>query len=439
MKGTGLPRMNVQADIQRNVSPPVFSDEIGKNRWADRLKGMSTTSVWTEFTPLAVKHGAVNLGQGFPDFEGSQVVLKAAQEAIKGNLNQYSRAQGHLRLVSALAKHYGPLIKRELDPMTNFIVTMGATEGLFSTINAVINPGDEVILIEPFYDSYPCDVVIAGGVPKYIPLKPSKSGSGDWKLDLQELEEMITPKSRLLVINTPQNIPGKVWSERELEDISNVIKKHPRMLVLSDEVYETMVYDENKHVRMASIPGMFDRTITLGSAGKSFSVTGWKTGWAYGPKDLIDAIYIMHQNTTFCSNTPCQDAVATGFEEILNQRDHYFEELKSNLQKKRDRLCSVLSDVGLAPVVPQGSYFVLADISKVKPDIYINKEDTASPDFQFCRWLTKEIGVAAIPPTAFYSVQHSHVAQNFVRFCFIKKDETLEEAARRLQKLKNYL
>jgi len=280
---------------------------------------------------------------------------------------------------------------------------------------------------------------MAGGIPKYVPLRPIHGGksSGDWVLDVQELERNITSKTKMLVLNTPQNIPGKVWSRKELESIADVVKRHPNILVLSDEVYEGMTYDDKKHTKIASLPGMFERTITLGSAGKSFSVTGWKTGWAIGPKDLVEAIWSVHQNVSFCSTTPLQEAIAIGFEKIISKESDYLEVLRKDLQRKRNQLCSVLQSVGLEPVVPEGSYFVLANISGINPSIYMDSKDSATKDFQFCRWLPQNIGVTAIPPTAFYTKKNSQLAENFVRFCFIKKDETLQEAEKRLQKLKS--
>jgi len=239
----------------------------------------------------------------------------------------------------------------------------------------------------------------------------------------------------MIILNTPQNIPGKVYSESELRDISSIAIKHD-LLVLADEVYEPMVYDSNKHVRIATLPGMFERTITLGSAGKSFSVTGWKTGWVIAHRNLAESIWLTHTNTTFCSIAPLQEAIGIGFEKAMTEENTYFQSMKSDLQRKRDKLCKILESVNLQPIVPQGSYFILADTSLIPLSLFYSASDSSSRDYQFCRWLTKEIGVACIPPTAFYSQSNSKMAEHLARFCFIKKDETLEEAGRRLSKLK---
>jgi aspartate/methionine/tyrosine aminotransferase len=412
---------------------------FNKKFWANRIKNFGDT-VWTEFTPLANEYKAVNLGQGFPDFGGTHFVLSEAINAIKKDINQYTRSQGHLRLVKALSSYYSNIFERSIDPLSEIVITMGATEGLFASILSFINPGEEVILIEPFYDSYPIDIIIAGGIPKYIPLKPRyefPNSSNDWILDLQELEKNITSQTKMIILNTPQNVPGKVYSKQELEGIANIAKKYD-LIILSDEVYETMVYDNNKHIRIATLPDMFERTITLGSAGKTFSVTGWKTGWVIAPKHLSEAIWITHMNNTFCSTTPLQEAVAIGFEKVISEEKNYFEQMKDFFQKKRDKMCEILKNVNLKPIIPQGSYFVLANTNSIDSKIYFNPQDTSRRDYQFCRWLIKEIGVAAIPPTAFYSHKNAYISENFARFCFCKKDETLEEASKRLQKLKKY-
>jgi aspartate/methionine/tyrosine aminotransferase len=396
---------------------------------ADRVASFGTT-VFAEFTALALEKNAVNLGQGFPDFPSPDFILAAAQDAMQRGLNQYSRSAGHPRLVQAISQIYSPLFGRALDPLSEIVVTVGATEAIFATIQALVNPGDEVILIEPFYDSYPASVIMAGGTPVYVPLRypAGATSAGDWYLDMDELAGAFTERTRLLVINTPHNPVGKVFSRQELSAIAQLVQDRD-VLLLSDEVYEWMVYGDAQHTRIATLPGMWDRTITLGSAGKTFSVTGWKIGWAIGPRPLAHAILMAHQWIPFTVATPLQEAIAIGFEQAPALG--YFDELKQMYQAKRDRLLAALRDVGLPPITPDGSYFVLFDTT------HLPTPAASAPgeprDVSLCRWLTGEVGVAAIPPSAFYSPGHKPLAANLARFCFCKTDEVLDLAAQRLR------
>eukprot|EP01112_Ceratiomyxa_fruticulosa_P021078 TRINITY_DN7335_c0_g1_i1.p1 TRINITY_DN7335_c0_g1~~TRINITY_DN7335_c0_g1_i1.p1 ORF type:complete len:485 (-),score=96.92 TRINITY_DN7335_c0_g1_i1:157-1449(-) len=405
-------------------------------------------TVWHEFSPLAVKHNAINLGQGFPDWDGPDFVLKAAHEAVDSNLNQYTRSGGHPRLVNAISKLYSPLFGRTINPMEEVVTTVGASQGIFASVLSFISPGDEVILIEPFFDIYMGSVVMSGAVPKYIALRPKNpivpgepQSSTEWVLDLDELKSLITHKTRLLIINTPHNPTGKVFTQKELEDIAEIVRPYPHLVVLSDEVYEWMTYDDAVHFRFATIPGMWERTLTLGSAGKMFSVTGWKIGWGIGPKPLVEAVMKAHQYIPFSISTPMQEAVAVALE-LAPQKD-YFSYLKKMYQEKRDFLLRTLLDAGLTPVVPQGAYFIFADTRAIelKGDDGKNKTITGMNmhrrDWNVCRWLTTEIGVAAIPPSPFYSEEHSNLPENFARFCFCKTDPVLKEAKVRLEKIKS--
>lgn len=399
---------------------------------ATRVRGFGTT-VFTEFTALALQHNAVNLGQGFPNFSAPDFVKEAAQTAIANDLNQYARAAGHPRLVRALAAVYGPLFGRELDPLTEIVVTVGATEGIFATMQALVEPGDEVILIEPFYDSYPAAVIMAGGTPVYVPLRPKadSNSAADWVLDLDELRAAISPRTRLLVINTPQNPVGKVYTRQELTELATLVQEHD-LLVLSDEVYEWMTYPDAdhavEHVRLATLPGMWERTITLGSAGKTFSVTGWKIGWAIASRPLAAALFAAHQWIPFAVATPLQEAVAVAMEQV--EERGYFQWLSSMYKDKRDKLATVLAEVGLRPIIPQGSYFIIVHTDHLDVPL----EPGYRRDYSVCRWFAREVGVAAIPPSPFYSAEHADLTDNFARFCFCKTDETLEEAAVRLRR-----
>lgn len=405
-------------------------------RGAQRVLGFGTT-VFAEYTALAIEHNAVNLGQGFPNFPAPDFVKAAAQEAIGADLNQYARSAGQIRLVGALAQIYGPLFGRELNPMTEIVITTGATEGIFATVQALVNPGDEVVLIEPFYDSYAPSVIMAGGTPVYVPLRPLPNAqtAADWQLDMGELEAAFTERTRLLIINTPQNPLGKVFRRSELQQIADLVQKHD-ILVLSDEVYEWMTYSDGErtnherieHTRIATLPGMWERTITLGSAGKTYSVTGWKIGWAIASERLTHAILMAHQWIPFTVATPLQEAVATALE-VSPEKD-YFNWLSTMYQGKRDFLLDVLRSVGLPTLTPDGSYFILVDTSHLD----VPTEPGSRRDQSLCRWFTREVGVAAIPPSPFYSPEHQYLTDNLARFCFCKTDEMLEEAAARLTK-----
>ena len=394
---------------------------------AVRVQSFGTT-VFAEYSALSLEYDAINLGQGFPDFPAPDFVIEAARTALASGYNQYARSAGHPRLVNALAAVYSPVFDRELDPLTQIVVTTGATEGIFATMQGLVDPGDEVILIEPFYDSYPASVIMAGGTPVYIPLRPAPgaTSAADWRIDIEELRAAINPKTKLLVINTPLNPVGKMYSREELVTLAQIAQEHD-LLVLSDEVYEWMTYDGTPHVRMATLPGMWERTITLGSAGKTFSVTGWKIGWAIAPEPLAHAVLMAHQWIPFAVTTPLQEAVGAAFEQV--EERNYLHELRVMYQAKRDILLSALNDVGFPPVTPHGSYFILVDTTDL--DTPLPTDDLR--DVQICRWLTKEIGVTAIPPSAFYSPEHSHLATNIARFCFCKTDAILEAAATRLR------
>ncbi len=423
-------------------SAPAFSDIVPAAPTfapARRVQGFGET-VFAEFTALALETGAINLGQGFPNFAAPDFIKQAAQEAIAADLNQYTRSGGHPRLVEALSQVYSPLYGRALDPMTEIVTTVGATEGIYATIQGLVDPGDEVIMLEPFYDSYPAATVMAGGIPVYVPMEQPESHteeaplSSSWKLNMDRLRDAFTARTRLLIVNSPYNPVGKVFSRAELQDIATIVQEHSRqhqpVYVLSDEAYEWMTYDSVQQERIATLPGMWEHTISLGSAGKTFSVTGWKIGWAIAPPEIIEAILKAHQWIPFTISTPCQEAVAVAWEET--QKGEYLPWLRRMYQAKRDLLLNALKAAGLTPHEPQGSYFILAETRHLPIPIR-----TGEPrDVTACRWLTAEFGVVAIPPSAFYSPEHQYLVANLARFTFCKTDETLLEAGRRLQRLR---
>jgi N-succinyldiaminopimelate aminotransferase len=375
-----------------------------------KLDGFGTT-IFSEMTRLAIEHGAVNLAQGFPDFDGPEFAKEAAIAAIRAGHGQYARVTGIPDLHRKLSEKYRRDWGLDYAADTEITVTSGATEAIFDAINGVCDAGDEVILFEPFYDSYRASVAMAGAVPVFVTLR-----APDWKFDLRELEAAFSPKTRALVLNTPHNPTGKVFSAEELSAIAKLCRAHD-VLCITDEVYEHLVY-EGKHVPMASIPGMRERTITISSFGKTFSLTGWKIGWAAAPPTLTAAVRAAHQFVTFATATPLQYAAAAA----LDAPKSYYGELLASYRNKRDYLSSELTAIGFDVHPAHGTYFCCAGFSK-----FHDGDDAA-----FCKWLTAEIGVAALPPTSFYG--KSDEGKRYARFAFCKKDETLREAVARLKR-----
>ncbi len=378
---------------------------------AQRLKGFGT-SVFTEMSRLAVEHRAINLGQGFPDFPGPDLVKEAAARAIHADMNQYAPSHGTPRLRNAIAATFAHTYGREIDPDTEITVTTGATEAMQAAMLAFVDPGEEVIFFEPFYDAYPAQAVFAGGIPRAVRLQPP-----DWSFDPDELRWAVTSKTRAIVINTPHNPTGKMFGREELELIAQIAIEHD-LLVITDEVYDRITYDGAVHLPIALLPGMWERTVTLNSTGKTFSMTGWKIGYAIASAELSRAIRGTHQFITFATATPFQEAMAVALEDAESQG--YYRDLAMKYTGLRNQLRDALESSGL-PVLPiSGSYYLMADISGLG----------FADDVSFCRYLTSEIGVAAIPPSAFYF--EPSTAPLLARFCFAKRPETLAAAAERL-------
>ena len=380
--------------------------------------------------------------------------------------NQYARSYAHLPLAQVLAEHYSSTLSTTIDPMTMVATGVGATQVIFCALQGLVNPGDEVILFEPAFDIYASQVQMAGGIPVYVPLRQQENHNNGsyghsnqtFQLNLQELESAITSRTKIILFNSPHNPTGKMFTLEEMEGIAKVIKQHPNnnsLVVLSDEVYEHIVFDdgpERKHVSFASLPGMFDRTLTISSAGKTFSCTGWKVGWAVGTPGLVKAVVAAQQWVTFSAPTPTQDAIAQCLVEARHQPyqlddDHtqyfpgdYYAYLASEYQRKRDILADALQNAGMVPIVPAGGFFIMADTSHIHvPQSYLNEVTEAMPchpmprDWALSRFLTKEVGVTAIPPSAFYQKSNIYLAANLLRFAFCKSDETLLEARTRLE------
>lgn len=379
---------------------------------AKRVSGFGAT-IFDEMTALADEHQAVNLGQGFPDFAAPDFLKTAAQQAIAQDVNQYAPGRGRPRLRQALAdkmaRHYGMTV----DPAQEIVVTHGATEAIFAAIMGLVNPGEEVILLEPFYDSYVPSVIMAGGTPRFYTLHPP-----DWHIDRDALAALCNEKTKAIVINTPHNPTGKVFTRTELQLIADLCREHD-LIAIADEVYEHIVFDGRSHLPIATLPGMAERTVTISSLGKTFSATGWKVGWAIAVPDLTTAVYRAHQFITFSGAAPLQEAAAIAIETAVA----YYRDLAADYQQKRDLLLNVLRDVGLTPISPAGTYFIMVDIGQLG---FVD-------DVSFCRYLTTEIGVAAIPPSAFYA--KSADGAQLARFAFCKQEQTLRKAAGRLKKL----
>jgi N-succinyldiaminopimelate aminotransferase len=381
------------------------------SRLAPRARGFGTT-VFSEFSALAAKHQAVNLGQGFPDFDGPDEVKQVAIRAIEQGVNQYAMGAGAPALRQAIARHSKRFYGMEVDPDTMVTVTSGATEAIFDAILGLVGEGDEVILFEPYYDSYAASVQLAGGVARYVSLRAPNEAHTAWWFDEGELADAFTARTRLLVLNTPHNPTGKVFTRGELERIAALCVKHD-VPVLSDEVYEHLVFAPAEHVRIATLPGMADRTLTLGSGGKSFSFTGWKVGWAIGVPELRAAVQSTHQWVTFAIASPFQAAIA----HALELPDGYFREFIASYRSKRDRLAHALREAGFQVFPTEGTYFLVTEIE-------------APDDYAFCRELTEKTGVAAIPLSSFYA--RGRERRRYVRFAFCKTDPLLDEGARRL-------
>ncbi|XP_066994581.1 kynurenine aminotransferase [Anabrus simplex] len=430
---------------RRNISRAAVSTMDG-DKFSLPSNYSAEPSVWVEYIQLALEHKPLNLGQGFPDYAPPSYVTEALSKVTTGDnvlLNQYTRGFGHPPLVNALGKLYSKLLNRQINPQTEVLVTAGAYEALFSTIVGHTKPGDEIIIIEPFFDCYEAMVRAAHGVPRFIPLKPKKTSgtimSSDWVLDPDELKGLFNAKTKAIILNTPHNPIGKVFNLEELKLIAELCSKW-NVMCIADEVYEWLVYEPFKHIRIASLPGMWERTITIGSAGKTFSVTGWKTGWAYGPAHLMKNLQAVHQNCVYTCCTPVQEAVARGFElemERFDSPECYFHSISKELVSKRDYMAKFLSDVGMVPTIPEGGYFMIADWTALENKVRLNEETDKLKDYRFTKWMSKNVKLQGIPPSAFYSDPHKPLGESYVRYCFFKKDENLQKAAEILQKWKS--
>jgi N-succinyldiaminopimelate aminotransferase len=375
------------------------------------LLAATGTTIFTVMSALAVQHGAINLGQGFPDTEGPAAILDAAADALRDGRNQYPPMTGVPELRQAVAAHNARFWGITADPATEVVVTSGATEAITACLMAVLNPGDECVLIEPLYDTYLPVVRMLGAVPKLVRLLPPK-----WELPRAELAAAFGPRTKAILLNSPMNPTGKVFTAAELAFVADLVQRHDCYAVC-DEVYEHLTFDGWRHMPLMSLPGMRERCMRVGSAGKTFSLTGWKIGYVTAPAALAQTVAKAHQLLTFTTPPNLQRAVAVG----LAQPDAYFDGLSADLAAKRDRLAAGLARLGFGVLETRGSYFVSADFAPL---------GFAGDDAAFCRHITEHARVAAIPVSAFYD--GADAPRHFARFAFCKRDEVLDEALARL-------
>ncbi|MDQ0933570.1 N-succinyldiaminopimelate aminotransferase [Streptomyces turgidiscabies] len=378
------------------------------------------TTIFAEMSALAVTTGSINLGQGFPDTDGPEEIREAAVRALRdGRGNQYPPGPGVPELRTAIAAHQERRYGLSYDPDREVLVTAGATEAIAAALLALVEPGDEVIALEPYYDSYAACVAMAGAARVPVTLRPHE---GAFRLDLDELRAAVTPRTRLLLINTPHNPTGTVLTRDELTEIARLAVERD-LLVVTDEVYEHLVFDDAEHLPLASFPGMRERTVSIGSAGKTFSFTGWKVGWVTSTPELVSAVRSAKQFLTYVASGPFQYAVA----EALSLPDTYFESFREDMRRKRDLLSAGLKEAGFEVFTPSGTYFITTDIRPLGATL--SKEGDG---FAFCRALPERAGVVAIPNAVFYD--HKETGAPYVRFAFCKRTEVLADAAERLRK-----
>ena len=382
-------------------------------RTARRTHGF-TESVIRGMTRLATEHGAINLSQGFPNFPCPDVLKEAAARAICDDVNQYAVTWGAARLRNALAAKYEEWYNLPVNPNTQVTVTCGATEAMASALLGIVNPGDEVVVFEPFYENYGPDAILCDARPVFVPMAVGQS------LDLDRLTAAFGPKTKAIIICTPNNPTGHVFTRAELEAIAALCRRHDAFAV-TDEIYEHIYY-EGEHIPIATLPEMADRTITISGASKTFSVTGWRIGTIISPPDVTDAIRKVHDFLTVGAPAPLQEAIAVGMETL---GDDYYEGLARDYKRRRDILCAGLLKAGFQCRPPEGAYYVMADFSVL----------STLPDDEFAKWLTAEHGVAPVPGSSFYS--RPELGRKYVRFAFCKTEDMLQQAVERLQRVRD--
>ena len=414
MKSTRL-----KNSIKLGRSVPTEPGEGQGKRLVSEKAERFTESVIREMTRQAQLYGAMNLAQGFPDFPAPAELKRAAQEAIENDVNQYAITWGAKNLRNGIARQAKAWQGLEVDPEKNITVCCGSTEAMIASLLAVTNPGDEIISFEPYYENYGPDAILSGARPRFVSLRPPAHPAGEWTFDEGELRRAFNRHTKAIIVNTPNNPTGKVFTREELQLIADLCQQH-NALAITDEIYEHILYDGAEHISMASLEGMSERTITINGISKTYSVTGWRVGWAIAPAAVSDAIRKVHDFLTVGAPAPLQEAAAAG----LSLPRSYYVELARGYGRRRDRLQAVLSEAGFKAYLPKGAYYMMTDISR-----FGFKDDVA-----FTQYLVKEVGIAAVPGSSFYSQPRSGAQQ--VRFAFCKRDATLEEAAQRLLRVR---
>ena len=402
---------------------PVTAAQISSEKLSAKA-AQFTESVIREMTRLALAHNAVNLSQGFPDFAAPEEIKAAARDAISRDINQYAITWGAKSLRNAVAEKFARQHGIEIDPEREITVCCGSTEAMMSAMMAIINPGDEVIVFEPFYENYGPDAILSGASPRFVRLRASGGASpgvsGEWSFDPDELARAFSPKTKAIILNTPNNPTGKVFTRAEFETIRDLCIRRDAFLI-TDEIYEHMLYDGAQHISGATLEGMRERTITINALSKTYSVTGWRVGWAIAPQEITSAIRKVHDFLTVGAAAPLQEAGAVA----LRSPDSYYAQLAADYLQRRDRLLGILTSAGFKCFKPQGAYYIMTDISGFG---FAN-------DVEFARYLVKEIGVAAVPGSSFYHNPADGAQQ--LRFTFCKKESTLAAAETRLGKLRS--
>lgn len=382
-----------------------------------RITEQFTESVIREMTRICDQAGGTNLSQGFPDFSCPEELKKAAVEAIQADRNQYPVTFGEPELREAISKKVAWYNNIECDPATQITVTCGATEAMIATLKAILNPGDEIIVFEPFYENYGPDGILSGATPRFVGLHPP-----EWRFDVDELEQAFNSKTKAIIINTPNNPTGKVFNREEMEAIAELCIKND-IYAVTDEIYEHIIYDGVEHVSIASLAGMEDRTISINSVSKTYAVTGWRVGWAIASPEITSRIRKVHDFLTVGAPTPLQHASVTA----LNLPESYYAELARSYCEKRNRLFSILENSGFEPIMPKGAYYMMANVPALMTRLGVEN------DTLFSRKLIEETGIASVPGSSFYRNPENGKQQ--IRFTFCKKEETLDKVARAFERL----
>lgn len=387
-----------------------------------------TESVIREMTRLAMKHHAVNLSQGFPDFPAPDAVKEAARQAISDDINQYAITWGAKALRDSIVEKFHRTQGIRVDPEREITICCGSTEAMMSAMLAIINPGDEIVVFEPFYENYGPDAILSGASPRFVKMKPPNDENSEWTFDFEELAAAFGAHTKAIILNTPNNPTGKVFTTRELEFIRDLCIKWNAYCV-TDEIYEHILYDGTEHITMARLDGMRDRTIVINGMSKTYSVTGWRVGWAIAPPETTQAIRKVHDFLTVGAAAPLQQAGAAA----LKSPQSYYDDLAKTYAKKRERLLKILSSAGFTVYKPRGAYYIMTDISRFKFPEKDPRFASESKDVAFAKYLVQEIGVACVPGSSFYNDPQDGASQ--VRFTYCKKEETLSAAEERFSKL----